>query len=124
MESIKLVVNDDPVCLELSQGFKRQILENARYYKCETLPSLKLILDTTYDVSSWYLHEDGNKYGVVHTISGGGDPAQIFGDKLEEFKWEVCASNFKYKKEVIKSHFKEMGCETEIVYCLFEICPS
>lgn len=120
MESISLGLADEPVPVLLSDNFKKEILANAKYFKCEMLPALKFMLDATYDVTSWFTKSNGEKVGVIHTISGAGDPAEIFSDKIIKFKWEVCASEFKYKKETIKSYLSEAGCHKEIVYCLFE----
>lgn len=78
-------------------------------------------MDDIYDVASWYTHSDGKKYGVIHTVSGSGDPTVMFAEELRVCDWQACASEFQHKKDAIKCYLIETGCDVSKVYCLFEI---
>lgn len=122
MESLNIDIDDESVSVVLTVEFKKEILQNAKYFKCESMCEAvkRLFIEDIYDVTSFYTHSDGKKYGIVHTLSGLGNPAELFQNKLGAHEWKVCASDFKYKKECVKQYLESAECETSKVYCLFE----
>ena len=120
MEFVQFIPDEESVEVVLNDLMKETLVCNARYFKCNILPALRNVLLEPYDIVSWFEHEDGIKYGIVHTISGCDNPELEFAKKINEGRWEVCVSHFKYKKSCIKEYLSSIGCNQNVVFCMFD----
>jgi len=121
LSEIILSENDDPVPVFLNDNIKNQIISNAEYIKMDNMLSLfKEIIGETHDVVSWFIHENGEKYGLINTIFGN-NYKTIFENKIQTGSWNASICSPCNKRRCVKEYLNYNNCNKEYVYCIMLI---
>ena len=97
------------ICPELANT----LVTNAKYFE------LKSFFGSSYDMASFFEHDDGNRYCVIHSLFGPTYKNE-FESKIHESEWRISITTAEYKRQCIQDFMKENRCSMEFVYNIME----
>jgi hypothetical protein len=95
--------------MNVEENVRRDIMQNAEYFEMMGL------FCVSYDMASYFVHENGNKYCVVHTLFGP-DHKSSFETNMRDAEWRVSISSPSNKRKCILDFMAETGCMMDYVY--------
>jgi len=112
-------LNRPPQKLFIPGDTRDEIVRNARYFEFQTMDVFAGIFDKTFDVASFFDHDNGQRYCVVHTIFGA-DYRNIFEGKMIHSDWRISFGSAAHKRDCIKEFICDNACSDKIVYNISE----
>ena len=110
--------NEDSVPIIIDNELQNELINNAEFFKYNVeIPMIANIVGPTYDVVTYFEHEDGKRYSVIHSIFAE-DYKKEFETKIKTCEWQVSVCDSKYKRDCIKTYIKDNNCDEQIVYML------
>ena len=70
MKSLPIIQGSVYENIVFDETLIKELLTNVKYFEYTTMPFFHGIMDKSYDSVSWFTHDDGKSYAVIHTIFG------------------------------------------------------
>lgn len=118
LKSLIITPDAGSVSFELTSELQQQFINTAEFFELtNTMPLVKHLAGSSYDVVMWFTHDNGQRYGVI-TTTFGQNYKDIF--KTSAINWVASVSTTTFKRECVKDYLDRHNCNTSIVYCILE----
>lgn len=124
MRSLQIKGDAQYLGVTFDNDLVEELIQNVKYFEYPgTIQLIQDIVGKSYDAVSFFRHDDGKHYAVVHTVFGI-DFKHVYTSKLSDITWDVSIDTPAYKRTCVKDYMKENDCDTDFIFCIMDHVPD